>query len=64
MNTANQQLMAIKNKKAIITKAYHDALEKLESKYQADMEILNKEEKTLLETMKDVPTNEIYTEEE
>lgn len=63
MNSANQTLQAIRNKKAIITKAKNEAIEKIEAKYKEDMAILNEEEKAILETFNDVPVNEIYNKE-
>ena len=60
MNSANENLNAIKNKKALITKKYKEAKKRLETKYNEDMEILNKEEKEWLEQFKDVPINDIY----
>ena len=53
MNSANETLRAIKNRKALLTKKYHE-----------DMAILEKEEKELLKTFKDIPVNEIYKKEE
>lgn len=63
MNSANETLSAIKNKKAIITKAKNKAIKRIEAKYKEDMAILDKEEKELLKTFKDVPIEEIYKEE-
>ena len=59
MNQANQMLKAIREKKAIITKAYEEAKEKLDEKYAKDMAILDKEEREWLEQFDDVPTDEI-----
>ena len=63
MNSANQNLQAIKNRKALATKKYHEAKEKLETKYANDMAILDKEEKEWLEQFEDIPVNDIYTNE-
>jgi len=63
MNSANENLRSIKNQKAIITKAYNEAKEKLETKYAADMAILDKEEKEWLEQFEDVPIDDIYNDE-
>ena len=60
MNSANQTLQSIRNKKTIITKKYNKARERLENKYNKDMAILNKEEHDLLEQFPDIPINEIY----
>lgn len=59
MNSANQNLQAVKNKKALITKKYNEAKEKLEAKYTYDMSILNKEEKEWLEQFDEVPIEDI-----
>lgn len=60
MNSANQTLQSIRNKKTIITKKYNRTRERLENKYNKDMAILNKEEHDLLEQFPDIPINEIY----
>lgn len=59
MNQANQMLKAIREKKALITKAYEEAKEKLEEKYANDMAVLDKEEREWLKQFDDVPTDEI-----
>lgn len=64
MNSANQMLMAIKNKKALLTKEKDEAIEYIESRYAEDMAVLDKEEKEWLEQFSDVPINEIYKEKE
>lgn len=63
MNSANENLRSIRNHKAEITKAYNQALEKLNRKYESDMAVLNEEEKKLLEEFDDVPIEDIYKEE-
>ena len=63
MNSANQNLQAVKNRKALITKTYREAKEKLELKYAEDMTILDKEEKEWLEQFEEVPIEEIYKKE-
>lgn len=63
MNSANQMLMAIKNKKALLTKEKNEAIEYIESKYAEDMAVLDKEEKEWLEQFDDVPINDIYKKE-
>ncbi len=55
MNSANQNLEAIRNKKALITKKYNEAKERLETRYAEDMAILNNEEKNWLKQFKDIP---------
>lgn len=60
MNSANQYLKSIRNKKALITKAYEEAKERLEEKYATDMAILDKEEREWLEQFDDVPVDDIY----
>jgi len=60
MNSANENLRAIRNKKALITKKYHKARLRLEAKYAEDMSILDKEEHDLLEQFDDVPIEQIY----
>lgn len=63
MNSANQTLMAIRNKKAILTKERDESIAYIEECYKKDMEILNQEEKEWLEQFPDVPINEIYKKE-
>lgn len=63
MNSANENLRIIRNQKATITKAYEEAKKKLETKYAADMAILDQEEKELLSQFDDVPINDIYKKE-
>lgn len=60
MNSANQNLQAVKNRKALITKKYHEAKKRLEEKYAEDMTILDKEEKEWLEQFDEVPIEDIY----
>lgn len=60
MNSANQMLMAIKNKKALLTKEKNEAIEYIESKYAEDMAKLDKEEREWLEQFDDIPINDIY----
>ena len=63
MNSVNENLRIIRNQKATITKAYEEAKMKLETKYAADMAILDQEEKELLSQFDDVPINDIYKKE-
>lgn len=58
MNLANETLKSIRHQKSLITKAYKEAMERLEKHYQADMETLNKEEKELMKQFKDIPMEE------
>lgn len=60
MNSANQKLQVVKNRKAFITKQYNEAKEWLENQYAEDMAILDKEEKDLLNQFNDVPIDDIY----
>lgn len=62
MNSANQTLQAIKNKKALLTKEKNEAIYYINECYNHDIEILNKEEKQLLEQFDDVPIKDIYNE--
>ena len=61
MNSANQMLQAIKNKKALLTKEKNESIRYIEECYKKDMEVLNKEEKERLEQFDDIP-NDIYKE--
>lgn len=63
MNSANESLRSIRNQKAIITKAYEEAKEKLDERYAADMAILDKEEHDWLEQFDDIPIEDIYEKE-
>ena len=63
MNSANQTLQAIKNKKALLTKEKNEAIAYIEECYKKDMEVLNKEEKEWLEQFDDIPIDDIYHEE-
>lgn len=62
MNSANQTLQAIKNKKALLTKEKNEAIAYIEECYKKDMEVLNKEEKEWLEQFDDMPIDDIYKE--
>ncbi|MBR3140531.1 MAG: hypothetical protein IKF11_06670 [Methanobrevibacter sp.] len=62
MNSANQTLEAIKNKKALLTKEKNEAIEYINECYNHDMDILNKEEKEWLEQFDDIPIDDIYKE--
>lgn len=62
MNSANQTLEAIKNKKALLTKEKNEAIAYIEECYNHDMDILNKEEKEWLEQFDDIPIDDIYKE--
>ena len=63
MNSANQTLQAIKNKKALLTKEKNESIAYIEECYKKDMEVLNKEEKEWLEQFDDIPIDDIYNEE-
>lgn len=62
MNSANQMLMAIKNKKALLTKEKNEAIEYIEFRYAEDMAVLDKEETEWLEQFDDIPIDDIYKE--
>ena len=62
MNSANQTLQAIKNKKALLTKEKNEAIAYINECYNHDMDILNKEEKEWLEQFDDIPIDDIYKE--
>lgn len=62
MNSANQILQAIKNKKALLTKEKNESIAYIEECYKKDMEVLNKEEKEWLEQFDDIPIDDIYKE--
>ena len=62
MNSANQTLQAIKNKKALLTKEKNEAIAYIEECYNHDIDILNKEEKEYLEQFDDIPIGDIYKE--
>ena len=58
MNSANETLRAIRQQKSIITKKYNEAIKRITEHYNKDMEILNKEERELMEQFKDIPKQE------
>lgn len=60
MNSANEKLRAIRNRKALLTKERDESIAYIEECYKRDVEVLDKEEKELLSQFKDVPVNEIY----
>lgn len=62
LNSANEMLQAIKNKKTLLKNKLELSDDYTEEQYNKDIEILNKEEKEWLEQFKDVPVNEIYKE--
>ena len=62
MNSVNETLQAIKNKKALLAKERNEAIEYINQCYNHDLEILNKEEKEWLEQFDDIPINDIYKE--
>ena len=63
MNSANEKLMAIRNRKALLTKERDESIKYIEECYERDVKILNEEERELLSQFKDVPINEIYKKE-
>lgn len=62
MNSANEMLQAIKNKKALLKNKLELSDDYTEEQYNKDIEILNEEEREWLEQFDDVPVNEIYKE--
>lgn len=60
MNSANQFLQAIRNKKALLKKKRDESIAHIENCYQNDMAILRKEEHEWLEQFDDVPIDDIY----
>ena len=62
LNSANEMLQALKNKKTLLKNKLELSDDYTEEQYNKDIEILNKEEKEWLEQFKDVPVNEIYKE--
>lgn len=55
LNSANQHLKAIKNRKALLTKEYYESIEYINECYKKDMEILDAEEREWLEQFDDIP---------
>lgn len=64
MNSANETLRAIKNRKALLTKEKDEAIQYINESYNKDMAELEKEEKELLKLFKDIPIKDIYPEED
>jgi len=64
MNSANQMLQAIKNKKALLRKKRDEAIEYINESYRKDIAILDKDEQDCLEQFDDIPIEEIYNKEE
>ena len=60
MNSANENLCAIRNRKALLTKERDESVAYINECYRKDMEILEKEEREWLEQFNDVPINDIY----
>ena len=60
MNSANETLRSIRQRKALLTKDKEESIAWIKAKYKEDMAILEKEEKELLKQFKDVPINDIY----
>ena len=60
MNSANEKLRAIRNRKALLTKERDESIAYIEECYKRDVEVLDKEEHDLLEQFNDVPIDEIY----
>lgn len=62
LNSANEMLQAIKNKKTLLKNKLELSDDYTEEQYNKDIEILNEEEREWLEQFDDVPVNEIYKE--
>lgn len=63
MNSANETLRAIRQRKALLKKERDEAIAYIKECYKKDVEILDQEEKEWLEQFNDVPVEEIYKEE-
>ncbi len=60
MNSANQMIQAIKNRKALLKKERDESIAYIEECYKRDIKILDQEEKKWLEQFDDVPVDDIY----
>ena len=60
MNSANEKLRIIRNRKSLLAKERDESIAYIEECYKRDVEVLDKEEKELLSQFKDVPVDEIY----
>lgn len=64
MNSANETLRAIRQRKQLLKKEKEESIAWIEAKYKEDVAILDEEEKELLKQFKDVPVEDIYKEKE
>ena len=64
MNSANQMIQAIKNRKALLKKERDESIAYIEECYKNDIKILDQEEKKWLEQFDEIPIEEIYKNEE
>lgn len=64
VNSANQMVQAIRNRKALLRKERDESIAYIEECYKKDIKILNQEEKKWLEQFDEIPIEEIYKNEE
>ena len=64
MNSANQLVQAIRNRKALLRKERDESIAYIEECYKNDIKILDQEEKKWLEQFDEIPIEEIYKNEE
>ena len=64
MNSANQMVQAIRNRKALLKKERDESIAYIEECYKKDIKILDQEEKKWLEQFDEIPIEEIYKNEE
>ena len=60
MNSANEKLRIIRNRKSLLAKERDESIAYIEECYKRDVTVLDKEEKELLSQFKDVPVDKIY----
>lgn len=64
VNSANQMVQAIRNRKALLRKERDESIAYIEECYKKDIKILDQEEKKWLEQFDEIPIEEIYKNEE
>ena len=64
VNSANQMIQAIRNRKALLRKERDESIAYIEECYKKDIKILDQEEKKWLEQFDEIPIEEIYKNEE
>ena len=62
MNSANEKLRIIRNRKSLLTKERDESIAHIEECYKRDVAVLDNEEKELLSQFNDIPVNDIYKE--